>query len=391
MKPKWPEGFKRLPATELVDVSKLESSRTVFDQVFLKLYTRYLIGEIPVGYTRLRMDQIEINDLPGHVTPAEHVTGFAAAIQAGSRPTLYVYRSPNAGKESWVCSDDLPAAKAYLKLGLTWVPCAIFDPSDGGYENTCMVFRSIRESRHVYERFLSPAQPKIRRVRSERWKVEERNECIDTLTDRVRTVLAQLRLFHIEQEGQLHYHHTLASVLARTERILHAVNAVLAAGLPDQAVPLVRSAYELCLSVHFDWLNPERFGVHLQWHAALGQHELKKTWDEILANTPTGKRKREDSLRASFNKVQTFAAKVSPRASISPFAALHERSYRTFSAFSHQDFSTAAIFAGALGEDVDPSAMRFDNDDGLTMFLLRWLDMCVTSICAWTASDVGIA
>jgi hypothetical protein len=388
MKPKWPEGFKRQPDTKLMKLSELRSSRTAHDEAFLQLYQRFLKSEILVGYTRLRVEHVEINDHPDHPTPDGHVNGFATMIREGGRPTVYVYRSPDNSKPSWICCDDVAAARAYLKLGLRWMPCAILDPSEEGYEHACMLFRSLGATRHVYER-CTPSASRIHIRRAAGWKAEESHECIAELTEIVAKVLAQLRFFHRERKDQLHYHHTLASVLTRTARVLHGVEALLAAGMPDQAAPLVRSVYELCLSLYFDWLNPEMFGVHLLWNAALEPHELKEAWDDILKKTPSAERKQQDALRASFNKVQTIAAKVKLRAEMSPFAKLHKSSYRRFSSFAHQDFATTAMFSGALDEDVDPSEMRFDNERGLTRFLLYWLDMSVTSICAWIATDIG--
>ncbi len=395
-------SFRREPRTIRVSPDRIVVPDVEMDPEFGRLYESHLRGDLLVGYTRVSVNRIQtgFRQRPTGGPPILVETGkdeafirtASAHLRAGNRPCVYLYRG-NAGEaKDYICSDDVNLMEAYRLAGIAAVPAAVLDPVVSSLEEGCLTFSCRQSPQGPFWVFVEPISPDYTTVASVlggSYAAKGVVQSLETLQATVDSVLVRLRRFHFASLESTHYHHTLASVLIRAGLILKGVRLLCGESLSDQALALVRSLYEMSLSLYVDWLSPEEFGQHFVWHAQLDKQGRKKVWDEIgtqrLASgwRPDAVR----DLRKSWERIQMLIGSTSMRAALSRFKEFHSQFYWRLSSSAHQDFAIGVKYAGGLSRNYNSLPIRRDNEKDIA-FLLKCADLAVANICAIVKTDI---
>jgi hypothetical protein len=282
--PKSPKKFiadlTRIPRIEEVSADEVIADKKEDDHNFIKLYQRYRLGKLVATATRIEIDRI----LPGvfiraesgqvvqrdHAAEERHIRWMSREIRQGHRPPLFLYNGIfGESKGKLVCSDDVVAYHAYRNLGIVRVPAILLGKNRGLMGESGICTRGSESLNRVIFDSTVAASPSF--VQSFFGDIDDflklnPLEALSKLKLETDNTLSRITRFHrgSDDEDELHYHHTLHSIVYRFGEILEAVALLLKHEMPHQIRPLIRSAYELFLNFYIDWLWPEKIGPLLQ-------------------------------------------------------------------------------------------------------------------------------
>ncbi len=394
--------LRREPRTIEVSRDHIVVPDVEMDPEFGKLYEQHLRGELLVGYTRVSTARIQTGFMRKSqgktrmlVEPGKdesYIRVLTAHLHGGARPYVYLYRAKK-GERPYVCSDDVNLMEAYRAAGIALVPAAILDPEVSLLEEGCLTFSCGQSPQGPFRLLvgtLCPDYTTVASILGGEYVGRDAATELRRLESAAETGLARLRQFHWGHVESTHYHHTLASVLFRTSRILRGVRVLCGEHLIDQALILVRSLYEMSLSLYVDWLCPDVFGQHFVWHAQLDREGRKALWDEIDKNRLNNGWTQDSvrALRKSWERMQELVGSPSKRAALSRFKEFHPQFYHRLSSPAHQDFEMTARYAAALSRDCESVPTKADSEADIA-FLLKCADLAVASICAVVSADIG--
>jgi hypothetical protein len=416
--------MRRSPTAHMIPFSQIRLTPNFEpDARFLQLFDDVRTGKERIAFTRVTrtriqsgFTRIDSNGIPQRVEshPIDQgiVEEFVHKIREGRRPPIWLYHGNETDLADFVCSDDLYTLRAYEQLGIKKVLAIVMAPNVSEFEETALIFRKlplpqtkfmpvdyqglsldVSLNELIYEEYRVPVGPPDEFPSILGMINDPVNNFLDYL-DKIRVTaevcLLQLRRFHLRGENQLHYHHTLASALVRTSRLLSGMKELIAHGFPEQALMLLRSLYELAVSVYLDWLAPELIGWYFQLNAAMGKQgrsifhrgkseRLKSGWPEAMA----------EAARKSEAKLYDLVLHVKERAKISPLRAFHDELYRAMSQPTHQDFLEASLYAHALEEHTEPAQLRSEAYEGDITVIVQYADLSAALICYCVDNDIG--
>lgn len=405
--------MRRSPETIRIDLKDIEHKVVEHDPDFLELFkgcvlgkntlaaTRISIERIQSGFTKLVAGTSEIIESPKPTQ--QDILALCLSIMTGQRHQLHIYKSSKSTR-TFVCSDDLAILKAYKVLKISKVPVFLINADPNDLEECALEFRYISGAGSrdlVFEREILPSKndtvPTILglgvinqkpELFSDTWSAN-----LSTIENELNRCLHRLRRFHQTRDGQLHYHHCLASVLSRASRIVHCMKELLRLSFSEQALILLRSLYELALLLHLDWLNPNSIGSYIAVAASLPRQELTAVLSQAEAERIQNGWSKEASnaRRKSDAKIFLFIEKVSEKAKISPLRSFHKELYHYLSSSSHQDFSAASDYMNAITSEVDPHLIVPENFKYDIGTIVRFANFSAAHICSMVSSDIGVA
>ena len=385
--------------TKLIPIDQIDVGEDLKrDEIFLKKYTSYLKGKLKSYATRLSLNKIK----PGFYQPGknglvyvcdeyikENVEYVKDLIRMGSRPSLFIYE--NVCKEDgqvFLCPDDVATYYAYKELNINKPPVIILGCKKN-LEESCYVIKAMKCTRNDRtEHFESlfgithELQPSLLGAEKPAY-----SDCFDVLIDAVRGTKQRIKDFHKGGDVQLHYHHTLYSILQRTEESLLSMNLLFSRSLYVNAGTIVRSLYELSLTFYVDWLGPEHIYKYLQLASITNLKGWEKICDDALEEQVEGGLCRKDAKLLRDAKIRGYllATKVSEKARLFPFGEKHHQGVYSFlSKIAHHDFSMTARYTHTL-EHGDESVFNEDIVDTA----IYCADFFVAAIVTRIIDDVG--
>lgn len=385
--------IKSIPTDQIVVRDDVE-----YDQIFQDKYTKYLNGKLKAYATRLSLIKIK----PGFYKPSksgliykcdkkirENIDYLKGLIQLGDRPVIYVYENINkTDEELFLCPDDVSTYCAYKELNITKPPVIILG-SKRSLEESCYVIKAMKctynERTEHFDSFFSVTnklQPSL--LGAEKPKP---SKSFQILIEAVQGTKERVKKFHKGGDVKLHYHHTLYSILQRTEESLMSMRLLFDQGLFVNAGSIVRSLYELSLTFYIDWLGPQQIYKYLQMASVLRLKEWENFCDETLREQVKDGLSRNDAQLLKDAKIRGFllASKVSEKARIFPFGEEHHQDIYSFlSKIAHHDFSMTARYTHTL-EHGDESIFNED----IISTSIYCADFFVAAIVARIIDDVG--
>lgn len=370
------------------------------DEIFYEKYTRYLKGKLKVYATRLSISNIK----PGFYQPTkegllykcdekirDHIDYLKDLIKLGDRPPLYIYENiEKSDEERFLCPDDINVFYAYRELGINKPPVIILG-SKRNLEESCYVIKSMKctynERTEHFDSFFCvnhKLQPSILGIEK-----PQPSECFKILIDAVQGTKQRVKDFHKGGNVKFHYHHTLYSILQRTEESLLSMQLLFSENLFVNAGAVVRSLYELSLTFYIDWLGPQQIYRYLQMASLVSQNEWIKFCDETVRDQVKAGLSKSDALLLKDAKIKGFnlASKVSEKARLFPFGEeYHQDIYSFLSKIAHHDFSMTARYTHTL-EHGDETVF---NEDIVTTSI-QCADFFVAAIITRIIDDVGHA
>lgn len=368
------------------------------DAIFLDKYTKYIEGRLKSYATRLSLRNIK----PGFYQPSrnglvykcdeynkKNVEYLKDLIRMGHRPALFVYENIcRKDEQDFLCPDDVSSYHAYKELNITKPPVIILG-SKKSLEESCYVIRAMKcthnDRAEHFESFLGiehKLQPSLLGTNK-----PPHSDCFSILLESVRETKQRVKDFHKGGAVKLHYHHTLYSILQRTEESLDSMSVLFGKGLYVNAGAVVRSLYELALTFYIDWLGPEHIYKYLQIASVTKLKEWEKYCDDILKEQLKRGLSRSDAQLLKDAKMRGYllATKVSEKARLFPFGEDHHQGVYSFlSKIAHHDFSMTARYTHTL-EHGDESVF---NEDILNT-TIYCADFFVAAIITRIIDDVG--
>jgi len=386
--------------TSNIPVSQISIRDDVeLDEIFSdKYHNKFRKGKLKAYATRISINQIK----PGFYRPTQngliykcdelikdHVEQLKNNIHMGYRPAMYLYENiNNTDKERFLCPDDVATYHAYKELNITKPPVIILG-SKKNLEESCYVIKAMKctynDRTEHFDSFLSVThklQPSILGVDKPQF-----NECFEKLIDAVQGTKKRIKEFHKGGAVKLHYHHTLYSILQRTEESLVAMQILFEQKLYVNAGTIVRSLYELSLTFYIDWLGPEQIYKYLQMSSVMKFKDWEKYCDETFREQVKEGLSKSDAKKLKDAKMKGFllASKVSEKARIYPFGEEHHKDIYSFlSDIAHHDFSMTARYTQTL-EHGDESVFNED----IIGTAIYCADFFVAAIVTRIIDDVG--
>jgi hypothetical protein len=402
-KPLTLKTLRRTPRRDRVRLNQLKVAPYQEDPTFMALYLSFLDGERSVGVTRLDRGLIQAGfRRPGDrgiriddVRP-DHLQLVRTQIRAGSRPQLWVYRSTHKDDKLYTCSDDVVTYTAYTAEGIAFVPCYVFDPDPATLQHAAFRSRVLPQAPDrpiAITDIVLPAQPKIARILGD--DVEnctiDAGDGIVRLEAQLLLALRHLRRYHTRHAATTHYHHSLASAVARASRLVEALRRIQIGSLPDASAVIVRAIYELWLSVYLDWLAPELVGPVFKIHGMSTRAQRRGAMPIVLDNMRAHGWSTSDAEAYNAGRARLFrlVESAAERATMNPGASLHGEIYPRLCSYTHQDFAAGSPFLVALSGRESPTRLRFDEEAREARFLLQVLDIAIGGITWCIFSDTG--
>ena len=390
--------MKRLPQTVAVDPKKIICRYDKNDDYFKDLYIDHLKGKKKAALTRFSMSRIipgfyekDVNGSLLHkrnkLDPKD-IKSFIMSISAGGRPELYIYKHHDLKIDSFLCSDDEVPYEAYSQLGFSKVPVVLLDYDISCFEESAFII-SIRATPKGPKFFLDKLVSHSFDSLPTYFGLKSSKNFVSSMTilmEKANEAIEKLRAFHIEGCLELHYHHTIASILHKVVQSIKAIKLLSIENLFDQAYIQIRALYELSLNFYLDWLAPEKIGPYLQFFDACS----KKEWIEFKENVCENATKDgwDSELiklqKKADNKLSNLLGKVSEKASLNPLHSKHKEFYKFLSGIAHQDFNTTAKYIHLLESN--------DNGEDVTEklhYIRLYTDLIVAQILTNISSDIG--
>lgn len=288
--------MKRLPPIVMVDRAKIESRYDKKDEFFTRLYDNHLKSKKKAALTRFSISRItpgfyeeKSDGSLGHTrnkVDVNDIKSVAMSILAGIRSELFIYKHPKLNSDSFSCPDDEVVYEAYSQLGLVKVPVVLLDYDDSDLEESAIIIQIRQTPKGTKHFFDKPFSHKFNSIPS--FLGLESSKCFSSsmnlLIERASETLEKLRKFHISGQLNIHYHHTLASILHRVIQSIKAIKLLATEKLYDQAYNQIRVLYELSLNFYLDWLAPERIGPYLQLYAVSSKQDWKEFKEGVCSN-----------------------------------------------------------------------------------------------------------
>lgn len=210
---------------------------------------------------------------------------------------------------------------------------------------------------------------------------------LERLIGSVQTTKEKIKNFHLGGIATLHYHHTLYSVLLRTQETLEALKLLFAHGLYLNAASLSRNLYELALTFYVDWIAPTQMYRYLQLAAVMSEKKWEKFCDETYREQMKAGLSAYDAKRLKDAKMFAFrlGSVVTEKARLFPFGIEHHKDLYSFlSDIAHHDFSMTARYTNTL-EHGDESI--FNEDAANTAIYCA--DVFTAAIVTRILDDIG--
>ena len=368
------------------------------DEIFTEKYIKFTQGKLKAYATRISLTFIK----PGFYKPTkeklkyicdevigDEVEHLKKLIKMGVRPSLYLYLNINkSDKERFLCPDDVNTYRAYKELNIAKPPVIILG-SKKGLEESCYVIKAMKctynERTEHFDSFFcvsQKAQPSLLGYEKPPF-----NESFDKLIEVVKLTKIHVKEFHKGGNVELHYHHTLYSILQRAEESLTSMQILFNSKLYVNAGLIVRSLYELALTFYIDWLGPDQIYKYLQLSSVMKLKEWEKNCDKTLKEQVKDGLSRSDAQTLKDAKMRGFhlASKVSDKAKLFPFGEQHHQEIYSFlSKITHHDFSMTARYTNTL-EHGDESVFHED----IINTSLYCADFFVAAIITRVLDDIG--
>lgn len=351
------------------------------DPKYLTLLQLQHQGKIKVGITRLPTSGITSGFFERRASNTvlvsdlvrEHSVKLAIAIRQGMRPALTVYWSSLAPSESkFVCPDDEPALAAYRMLGIEMVPCIVLRPAKAAHSEAS-IWAEQAEANIRFVRAVAPRTEKFATFFGA--GLPEFSEVIRFLRRKCRSTRQKVIAFHLDSDGDIHYHQMLHAVLVRHERILDSIRHLIRWRRVEHASAIVRVAYEAFLNFYLDWISPEFFGPRLQILSAIRERE--KSIDPL-------ERKDAAEWLKILPNFEEILGKVSDKARISPLGStFHNWIYPPLSLVSHQSYGHIEMEATGFSTEAP------DDDPKSVQQLGRWLDLITAALVVRVQNEIG--
>jgi hypothetical protein len=367
------------------------------DPIFSGLYEKYLSGRIPGFLTRVPIGMIKEGFyLPSEkfaykcdVPPEDVILGKVRAIQQGARPPLHLYLNRNTNCNfRFLCPDDVASCLAYKQLRIGSVPAIVFGPGRESLPFSSLQTRVSTLAPKLGPRIcglVSAERPTKLATIIGKNLPDDPLEVVRKLLGALRTVIARLRLVHIAEKDQLHYHHMVFSALVRTQETLTAIELLIEKNLWYQALALLRVLYEIHLNYYFDWLQPETNYMFLAAAAVFGNAaRQKQLMSEELVAQGVSATSATEQANIAWRPV-AYAATVSEKARLPKVGILyHKEIYEFLSRVSHQDFEVASLHANRFDDDTFKSIA-----ENVKLTYLRFMDYVVSEFVTCVNSDIG--
>jgi hypothetical protein len=394
-------SIRRSPTTFQIDPNKLvvPDWMTEDDPVFVGLYKKYLLGRISAFATRVPIEMIKEGFyLPSRnfeylcdTPPEDVIRDQILRIQKGARPPLHLYSNLNMNCNfRFLCPDDVAPCVAYKRLNVRCVPAIVFSPG-----KKSLPFSSFESK--VYAAtggmevqicgLISADAPSKLYTCIEKVFPKDPLDILKIISDVLRTLVARLRLFHIYDSNQLHYHHMIFSAVVRMQETLTAIEVLIEKNLWHQALALLRVLYEIHLNFYFDWLQPETNYKFLAAAAVFNSAAVvrqKKLMSQDLVTKGITLESAAEQANIAWRPV-ILASTVSEKARLSKVGILyHKAIYDFLSQVSHQNFEIASLHANRF----DDETFKAVSED-VKMTYLRFMDYIVSEFVVCVNQDIG--
>lgn len=369
------------------------------DDIFMSKYSAFLKGKATVHNTRTTLTSIRRGfwrpigkefELLDDTPPTKSIEHMKEMIRLGSRPTLHLYENPNKGDIArYVCTDDTATHAAYEALGISVVPTVLMG-KPSGVEESCISVRSYRRGPNNWIALIEGVTPVTHKlVPSLVGKSPlPLHDSLSYLVNEIQTTKDQLRQFHTPGAIQFHYHHTLYSVLLRTEETISSILQLVESGQILVATSLLRPLYELTLTFYVDWLSPGHIYRYLQLASVMPEKNWLAHCDEEMRKLISSGLSAFDAknIRDAHMRSYRLCSVVSEKARIFPFGEeFHRDIYSFLSDILHHDYSMNARYTHTLdhGDDAIYSSDAAASINHLTNIL-------VSAIVTRIRNDIGI-
>jgi hypothetical protein len=388
----------RMPPHVTVKIADIDLPECEPDPIFSDLSLKSFRGECSIASTRVSISRIT----PGflrydsekniqHIQDAingEYVLRIVACIRGGERPVLVIYKNRLPSQVEFLCPDDIHIYEAYRLVGIKKVPVIILDLQESDLEEAA-IYSSYCETPDGYISYIHRvSKPNFDSV--EAFLGSSPPESFDTaaniLVDQIMPVIERLRLFHLDGIVDLHYHHTLSSVLYRLSQTIRGMQILINKELYYQALILLRAMYELALNFYIDWIAPEIVGPLLQLSAVTSKREWLEErrayyeekrvdgWDDLTIRI----------LQGADNRAYDLVSKVSEKARVNPLSEKHAGLYSHLSRIAHQDFTMTARYAHTLQDALDSR-----DDKSLLRSIIVLTDVLTAQVVERVVADTG--
>jgi len=368
------------------------------DPIYDELLAKYYKGKICIGCTRISISRIT----PGFLKRVSErdfeyikdpigedaIVGIARKILSGSRLPVMIYKNEMSDETDFFCPDDVAVLEAYRALGIRKVPVALLAPRDVELEESAIYVSNI-ETPDGYQEYIAQAVSanftKVGTYFGNQSSVKI-SDVTWFLINEIGIRKQRLQKFHLSN-SQLHYHHTLSSILHRLEQIIQSIQLLVESNFYHQALALLRVMYELVLSFYIDWIAPELIGPWLQRAAIYTKQEWSKEVrayfeqkDADLWNKST-----VDIVKKSYNRSYDLASRVSEKARLNPLGLWHKDLYKYLSRIAHQDFTIAAEYANTLDQKVRSQ----DEDEKDLQTIIKYMDLFTAQVLEKLDYEIG--
>lgn len=393
-------GFKlnrNWPTVEvpLSDI-KIDESELV-DRLVPEKYSKFIQGKLKLYFSRLSISKIK----PGCYVPTkdglvytykkpaqEKIEVIKHSIRNGSRPLLFLYPSILKGDDKLLCSDDLCAYNAYIELGITLPPVAIY-ASKSNLDEACYIMKGFTDKSGLGQ-YVDGFVYHHKRINNT--LLEEKGEAspqviFETLNDRVSELSRKLKEFHVESSIDFHYHHTAFSILRRAEESIESISILFEKGFYLSAASVTRALYETALNFYVDWLSPNIIYKHLQLASISSDKERTEAYKLIEKDQINKGMSKENvaHIKNSIKRCDQLATTVYEKAKMFPIATdIHQKTYSTLSKVTHHSFSINELeFKKLNNKESDASY------EDIVMTILFITDIAVSKIVEICDGDIG--
>lgn len=314
------------------------------------MFQNFSEGKLKLFLTRLQIYRIT----PGFYKPtksglvyvykkpqSKHIEKVKTAIRQGHRPILYLYHSIKPDDDSFLCSDDLTAYNAYLELGISKPPVAIY-ASKKGVEESCFILKGGMDKAEDYnyvDGFHYHTYKELPLKLREKGEMSPKVFFEESISQ-LNKAREKLVLFHVE--GQIHYHHTVSAILERVTTSLVSIEMLFKEEHYLCAASIVRTMYEVLLNYYIDWLSPDIMPMYLQVNSVTSSKERMDGYNiAFKERVKKGISKtRATKLKESDLRCDQLASKVIEKAKMLPVdERFHRRIYSSLSKIAHHSFS----------------------------------------------------
>lgn len=392
------ELVRSLP-TQMVPIEQIEfNPDKARDEIFQAKYMAFEKGRTAIHETRYTLSKIRRGfwkkggqgwELDGDEIDSADLEYVIEIIRLGARPVLHIYETPNLEDNfRFICTDEAVVHAAYEQLGIVKVPVALMaKPKD--LEESCLSMRNFPRGKREPIALLDGVVPFVTKLVPSILGAEkpETTEGFSRLLAALSNTKQLIRDFHLAGSTELHYHHTLYSVLLRASDCVESMKLLVSTGKPLTAAGLLRSLHELALVFYVDWLAPGKTYRYLQMASVMNE----KAWDERCATwykqdvaagaSPLEAKNIKDAHMRGFR----LGSIVGDKARIFPFGEeFHRDIYSLLSDVIHHDFSMTARYAFTLDHGDD----AIYHEDILHT-IVHLSDILVGAIVTRVRDDVG--